>query len=427
MALQDLTPQLRTRLNRMERAVGWFVLLALGLLVFGFVYYLYTMADRKGWFLTKATYYTFVETATGLRRGDPVKMMGFDAGVITDIQPMPADQFVYNVYVEFQLKSPNYGYIWTEGSHAKVASADFLGKRVLEVTKGTNGYPSFMFNPLRRVSVTELETLPSPDKWILGQEVFDQYGTNLLASALDVVTNLSVAALRQAGLSHVMLFDTREERKAMTAMWNYKLGIYEHYTNGISKYWLLPEESPAVTERLEKVLAQVEHALPGVFALTNQLSEVLSNSATMTANLAEVALAARPAVSNLAAATANLSQPGALGEWLLPTNINRQLEVTLGSASATMDSANTNLAALAQNLARSLDNLAGVTSNLNQQVAANSNILSGISQTITHADQFVEGLKHHWLLKSAFRSKNTNAPPAAAPSSPLRAPKDSAR
>ena len=33
MALQDLTPQLRTRLNRMERAVGWFVLL--GLILFG--------------------------------------------------------------------------------------------------------------------------------------------------------------------------------------------------------------------------------------------------------------------------------------------------------------------------------------------------------------------------------------------------------
>ena len=35
MALQDLTPQLRTRLSRMERAVGWFVLFAV--LLLGFV------------------------------------------------------------------------------------------------------------------------------------------------------------------------------------------------------------------------------------------------------------------------------------------------------------------------------------------------------------------------------------------------------
>jgi len=44
MALQDLTPQLRTRLSRMERAVGWFVLLAVALLMFGFCYYIYTTA-----------------------------------------------------------------------------------------------------------------------------------------------------------------------------------------------------------------------------------------------------------------------------------------------------------------------------------------------------------------------------------------------
>ena len=94
----------------------------------------------------------------------------------------------------------------------------------------------------------------------------------------------------------------------MTAMWNYQLGAYQPYTNKVSKYWLLSDESPAITERLEQVVAQVEHALPGVFALTNQLANVLSNSATLTSSLSDIAIAARPAVSNLAAATANLSQ-----------------------------------------------------------------------------------------------------------------------
>ncbi len=61
MALQDLTPQLRTRLSRMERAVGIFVGLAAVLLLSGFFYYLYHTAVRKGWFLTKATYYTTLE------------------------------------------------------------------------------------------------------------------------------------------------------------------------------------------------------------------------------------------------------------------------------------------------------------------------------------------------------------------------------
>jgi hypothetical protein len=34
----------------------------------------------------------------------------------------------------------------------------------------------------------------------------------------------------------------------------------------------------------------------------------------------------------------------------------------------------------------------------------------------------VQGLKHHWLLRSAFRTKDTNAPPAT-PTGPLRSPK----
>src|SRR2546421_4898271 len=129
MALQDLTPQLRTRLSRMERAVGWFVIIAVALLVFGFGYYVYNTAKRKGWFLTKAPYFTFTDRATGLKVGDPVMLMGFDAGQITEIKPMPAEQFTYNVYIKFELKSPNDGYMWTEGSRAKVTTADLLGKR----------------------------------------------------------------------------------------------------------------------------------------------------------------------------------------------------------------------------------------------------------------------------------------------------------
>jgi len=56
MALQDLTPQLRTRLSRMERMVGWFVFLATVLLLFGFGYYIYHTAERKGWFVIKAPF-----------------------------------------------------------------------------------------------------------------------------------------------------------------------------------------------------------------------------------------------------------------------------------------------------------------------------------------------------------------------------------
>jgi hypothetical protein len=58
----------------------------------------------------------------------------------------------------------------------------------------------------------------------------------------------------------------------------------------------------------------------------------------------------------------------------------------------------------------SLDNVAAITSNLNLQVQANSNILSSISQMVVHADQLMQGLQRHWFLRSAFRTK-TNRPP----------------
>src|SRR5512136_2418174 len=163
MALQDLTPQLRTRLSRMERAVGWFVALAMALLTFGFVYYVYHTAESKGWFLTKAPYYTYTDRATGLKVGDPVMLMGLAVGQITRMEPMEPE-FPYNIYVEFEIKAPYYGYLWTEGSRAKVATADLLGQRVLEVTKGTNGYATYIFYPLREVSLDELRVWPAVSK-----------------------------------------------------------------------------------------------------------------------------------------------------------------------------------------------------------------------------------------------------------------------
>src|SRR6476660_6672409 len=103
MALQDLTPQLRTRLSRMERAVGWFVILATALLFFGFGYYVFKTAQRKGWFLKKITYQTCVSSATGLKIGDPVRLMGYDVGDITEVIPNDPHDY-YNITILFRIK-----------------------------------------------------------------------------------------------------------------------------------------------------------------------------------------------------------------------------------------------------------------------------------------------------------------------------------
>ncbi len=430
MALQDLTPQLRTRLSRMERAVGWFVMLAVCLLVFGFGYYIYNTAERKGWFKRKAPYFAFIHDANGLKVGDGVKLMGFDAGQITVIESMPAHQFTYNVYVEFVLREPYYGYMWSEGSRVRITAADLLGKRALEVTKGTNGSPTYTFFPLQtNTPLADLQSLTAPGKWQLAQDLFDRSGTNLLVGpdsisykATTWLSNLNQKVILDAGYTALDIMDAGTERHTIAGKWNDDLARYLPWTEKSKPYWLQSDESPPVTERLEAVVNQVQQALPNVLALTNQLTAVLSNTAQLTSNLNIVAVSAQPAVTNLALATRNLDQPGALGEWLLPTNLNRQLEGTLTNANLSLATVNSNLTSLVENLNRSLDNLAGITSNLNHQVQINTNLLSSISGAVTHADEFVQGLKNFWLFRHLFRSKETNAPPPK-PVHPLRSPK----
>lgn len=410
MALQDLTPQLRTRLSRMERAVGWFVTLATAILVFGFAYYVYTTAQRKGWFKTRAPFYTLVDRATGLRVGDPIMLMGFEVGQITRIDPMPPWEF-YNVYVEFEIREPNYGYLWTVGSRARVTTADFLGKRVLEVTKGTEGCPIYIFNPLREFTLEEAESLSDAQHWKLAEDVYleDQ---ELAMAVLTPLARTNLDRLRALGRTRVRALDSREKRKFMTAIWDDSGGRYEHYTRTNKPYWLRADESPAVTERLDKLVSQVELALPGVFALTNQIGDVLANSVNLTSNLNALAAEARPAATNLAQISSQLCEPGSLGVWLLGAETQGQVGTTLETANLAIAHADTNLTTLVENLARTLDNLAEITGGLNAQVQANTNILETISKAVVDANDLVEGLKRHWLLRSAFRSQNTNAPPA---------------
>ena len=87
------------------------------------------------------------------------------------------------------------------------------------------------------------------------------------------------------------------------------------------------------------------------------------------------------------------------------------LVVSFRKANSTLTGIDTNLAYLVEKLAGSLDNLSDITSNLNAQVQLNTNMLSSISDAVVHTDQLVQGLKRHWLLRSAFKEKATNKPP----------------
>jgi hypothetical protein len=326
MAIQDLTPQLRTRLQRVEKVVGVFVLLAILALVVGFGYYLYHMAEQKGWFIQKCPYFTFAQSADGLKVGSPVELMGFEVGNITTITAQAPEQ--HRVFVGFEVRRPYYGYIWSD-SKVRIEAAGLLGNRQLEITAGETGEATVI------------------EKGGLISEV-----------------RLHSGKTKPIGEVH--------------------MGVL-----------LEPEEEPSLSDEAQALVNTIKTALPNILTLTNQLFTVLTNTAQLTANANQIA-------TNMAVATANLRNPdGSLGEWLIPsatqTNLNANL-VTLNNA---------------------LLSLAAITSNLNTQVETNNTVLSNANKLVADTDNLVQGLKKQWLLRGVFEKMNkTNAVPAKAQSEP---------
>lgn len=351
MALQDLTPQLRTRLRRVEKVVTAFVVLATLLLLGGFAYYLYHTAARKGWFIPKVPYYTYAMSAEGLNPGDTVMLMGRPVGTITKVDPQPPGSW-YKIFVGFEVQRPHYGYIWTD-SKVNIAAAGLFGARRLEIIAGYDGRP------------TVYETDKSRELLIDGKRV--------------------PAAAAPKGA------------------------------------FIPPVEDPALTERAQKLVLQIEQALPNILGLTNQVAATLNNVAAASSNAVQLTAQvnallgdARPVLANInqistnaVVITANLREPrGALGDWLLPTNLNAQISQTLTNV-------DNNLNQLTYQLGLTLINVANITSNLNQQVQTNDQILAEISRLVVDTDNLVQGLKKHWLLRGVFRAETakTNSPP----------------
>ena len=386
----------------MERAVGWFVFLATALLLFGFGYYIYHTAERKGWFVIKAKFHTYVQSSDGLNVGDPVVMMGFPVGQITLIHAMPpGDQ--HNVLVEFEVRDNYFRYLWTGGSYLKVNAAGFLNQRQIEVTRATNGYAICVTQPISIWGLPEAKqrAIASPGDWQLAQDVFDTR-TNLIFHAYAPVetvldeSNAQLLAQCTFESNSIYVFNNKVNRKRIVASWDGRFHHYKIFKPGDDTAWLRAVETPPVSDQLQAIVSQVQSALPGILSLTNKIAAVLDNAANATSNLNTTLVEARPMITNFAMISGQLREPGGLGIWALGTNGNDQVQGSL-----------TNVDAL-------LMHLADITSNLNAQVQANTNLLGGISKTVTDADDLVQGLKRHWLLRSAFKHKATNAPPAKA-------------
>jgi len=381
MPLQDLTPQLRTRLNRMEKAVGWFVIIAAALLLFGFGYYIYHTAKSKGWFDERAYFRTYLQSSAGLKKGDPVLMMGSKVGYITDIFAMPPDD-KRNVKVDFVIFDPHFRYIRSGGSKVKL-NGGLLGQAQLEVTRGTVGtFAMAVSQPIDHKTIEELRPIvqSQPGQWQLAQYIRDAQSNTvfipyqpydgLAVSNLDLIASLNVES------NSIFVFNNQLHSKHIVAQWREDLKHYDFYNYEKDGPIELPSlDSIPVADRIDRIVAQVENAMPALIALTNQLTVVMNNAVGVTSNLNVTLVSAN--------ATMIDAQP-------VMTNLNTLLVNT-----------DTNLGAL-------LINLSEITGELSSQVRGNTNLVGGIYKTIIDTDDMVQGLKRHWLLRSAFK---TNQPP----------------
>jgi hypothetical protein len=437
MALHDLTPQLRTRLSRMERAVGWFVFLAVLLLLVGLGFYIRQAAINRGWGQIKAPFHTFVQSSAGLKVGDAIVMMGFNVGNITLVKPMPPGSS-QNVRLEFEIRDPYFRYMDRQGSMVIINSAGFLNTRQLEITRGTNhSYELVVTQPVYDKTIDEAEKLATEEtnQWQLAQDLFDQ-NSNVVCRAYKMLDATNVAPM--AGLytlvgnyghtrlvrvsdlappsNTICIYDNTINRNHVAASWHEYLRRYVEFTPEQDSAWLSPVEPVGVADRLAQVVAQVQAALPNFFALTNQLNHVLVNAANLTSNLNTTVADVHPQMSatltNLAAMTSLLREPGGMGVMALGTNGPPQLQTALANVNILLEHTDTNLDTLVFSVGQTLSHVADITSNLNAQVQADPNMLVGISKTITDTDTFIQGLKHHWLLRSAFKTKKTNDVPA---------------
>ena len=420
MALQDLTPQLRTRLSRLERVVGIFVAIATLLMIAGLAYYIYQRAQTKGWGKRKLPYYTFVQNAAGLKIGQKVKLMGFDIGEVTVIEAQEPGAY-YDVFVAFEIIEPYDGYLW-EDSRAKVAASDFLGNRFIELSKGTNGPATYIFHPIREYTLQQAASLTPTNSLRFAAEVFDGGRTNLLVKIGSPFTGEALRVITEAAsVTSISLYDTNITSKRATGLWDHQDARYRDPNENADTrkgYFLVPDEAPALNERLEIVAAQVERmvavvesALPNVLELTNKIGRALDETANAAARADDLLADAKPIVANLTQITENLTEPnGSLGQWIIPADINQQLTQALANANVLLTNSDAQITTVAEELDRAIENLADITANLNRQVQRNTNIVSDVSKLIVDTDDMVQGLKRHWLLRSAFKKKPAPKP-----------------
>ncbi len=384
MALQDLTPQLRTRLRKVE----WMVVLFLGgttlLMLASLGWFIFRTGEARGWWVDEVPYYTFVGDATGIKVGTPVHMMGFKVGEVTKVDALPLDQ----------LRS--WDYYQTNQFRA------FVGFKVRD--KEPSRYPGYIGSDSR----VKLGGFPVE---IAGGVVLEIS----VGSMGGTLTTTNLEGGRIGVLSDKFAYDELSGKKDSPNRRYLPLSETE------KGYYLPLDQSETLLAQVQQVLAKVrgigtkvDAALPG---LTEELYLTLTNVHAITAQLRPNvgppgALGAMVLPTNL---VARFGQAGGLGDLVLPTNLNAQLIATLAAvpgAISNLDQRTASLGLLITNLVKGTAPLGNAITNLDLTIDnMRSNTVPQATALLRTLDSFVEGMKRHWLFRGAFKEPKAEERP----------------
>jgi len=353
MALQDLTPQLRTRLRRVEKIVTLFVVLAALLLLFGFGYYLRDTGKRKGWFIPKCRYFTMLMSAEGLKVGDPIVLMGFTVGEIVKIETMPPEA-TEKIFISFDVRKPYYGYIWTDSKlHVK---SNLLGGRKLEVMPGATG----------KATIEEKDGRPHKvlDKGNMVPITQIPKGVYILADEEEAILDKA----------QKVIADVREAIPGIVAM----------------------------TNQVNATLANVVQITSNVNDVLIQVKPVITNAQVITANLTDKngSLGQWLIPTNLnIRLEATLDSVTNTVASVTAIATNKIPEITANLNRILFD-----VSQITSNVHHQIESNEGVIGNAN-------NMLLETQDLLIETKDMIRGLKRHWLLKSAFPTPKLEAPP----------------
>lgn len=375
MALQDLTPQLRTRLRKVEWVVVLFLAGTALLALAGFGWFIKATGDARGWWETQVPYYTYLNDAGTIKKGTPVKMLGFTVGQVVFLDMAEDSEWNRlqgnNVFVRMMIRRPYYDWIYTD-SYVKLGGLpiDIAGGTFLEITRTEGlGIPTttntptgepgilwdkYAYNVGKPDSTNYVRYDPATDE-AKGYFLKTTPAGDLIGELTSLIPKIRESFSKPGGLGDLLIPTN--------------LAARFDKPGGLGEIVIPPELNAELTKTLTNLNAQIGGVGSLVSNLDLTVPPLLTNlNATLPPLLTNLDATVPPLLTNLNA------QIGGVGS--LVSNLDATLPGVLTQADLTLGTLRTNT-------------------------------LPAADVLLNNTGEFIGGLKRHWLFRGAFK---TNAP-----------------